>query len=115
MEDVADISVIDRHPDGRHPLTDEGRESSFLLPAVLDLTQAQPLLDVLMAQAGDHPRRIDASAVERMSTPCAQILLAAGRAADLQDGVFQIVEASDVFCAALSDLGLKAEFKKWMN
>jgi chemotaxis protein CheX len=84
------------------------------LPQVLDLTQAQNLRDTMVARLSDGPRILDASAVERMSTPCAQVLLAAGRAADLAGSAFQIINASDVFRTALADLGLEAEFNNWM-
>jgi chemotaxis protein CheX len=84
------------------------------LPQVLDLTQAQNLRDAMMARLSDGQLVLDASAVERMSTPCVQVLLATGRAADLAGSVFQIVDASDVFRTALADLGLHAEFKNWM-
>ena len=84
------------------------------LPQVLDLTQAQSLRDAMAARLGDGPLVLDASAVERMSTPCAQVLLAAGRTADLAGFPLQIIDPSDVFLAALADLGLQAEFKKWM-
>lgn len=97
-----------------HPATSEGSNDIYPLPSVLDLTQAKPLLEILMAQSGDRPRTLDASAVERMSTPCAQILLAAGRAADRDGHTIRIAGASDVFRTALADLGLTSEFKNWM-
>jgi chemotaxis protein CheX len=84
------------------------------LPQVLDLTQAQNLRDGIAARLSEGPLVLDASAVERMSTPCTQVLLAAGRAADLAGSPFQIFNASDVFRTALADLGLQAEFKNWM-
>jgi chemotaxis protein CheX len=83
------------------------------LPQVLDLTQAQNLRDTMAARLGSGPLVLDASAVERMSTPCAQVLLAAGRAADLAGSPFRIINSSDVFQTALIDLGLEAEFKNW--
>ena len=84
------------------------------LPQVLALTQAQNLRDTMAARLSDGAVVLDASAVERMSTPCAQVLLAAGRAADLAGSRFQIIDASEVFRTALADLGLEAEFNNWM-
>ena len=84
------------------------------LPQTLDLTAAQSLQQSLLTSLGGGAVILDASAVERMSTPCVQVLLAAGRAADLAGSPLQIIEASDVFRAALADLGLQAEFKNWM-
>jgi chemotaxis protein CheX len=88
--------------------------ASNTLPQVLDLTQAQNLRDSMTALLGDGALVLDASDVERMSTPCAQVLLATGRAADLAGSPFQIINTSDVFRSALADLGLQAEFKNWM-
>jgi len=84
------------------------------LPQLLDLPQAQNLRTTMAALLGNGAVLLDASAVERMSTPCAQVLVAAGRAADLAGSPFQINDASDVFLAALADLGLQAEFKNWV-
>jgi chemotaxis protein CheX len=50
-----------------------------------------------------------------MSTPCIQVLLAAGCAADVSRKPFKIVNASDVFRSAIADLGLHGEFSNWMN
>jgi chemotaxis protein CheX len=86
-----------------------------LLPQILDLTQAKSLRDSLAAQLAGHAVVLDAGAVERMSTPCAQVLLAAARAAGSADASFRIINASAVFRTALADLGLVPEFCKWMD
>jgi anti-anti-sigma regulatory factor len=85
------------------------------LPQVLDIVQAQGLRDDLVRLLGQGALTLDAGAVDRMSTPSAQVLLAAGRAADAAGSGFQIINASEVFCTALADLGLQAEFKNWMT
>jgi chemotaxis protein CheX len=84
------------------------------LPQILDFTQAQNLRDTVAALLGDGALVLDASAVERMSTPCAQVLLATGHAADSAGTSFEIRDASEVFRAALADLGLQTESKNWM-
>ena len=86
-----------------------------LLPQILDFTQAQPLRDSMAALLGADTLLLDASAVERMSTPCAQVLLATGRAAASAGASFRILNASDAFRTALADLGLQPEFKNWMG
>jgi anti-anti-sigma regulatory factor len=63
----------------------------------------------------DQPVVLDASAVERMSTPCLQILLAKARAVSAQGGSFQIVAASPAFLTALTDIGVEPEFKNWIK
>lgn len=92
----------------------EGGDVLVRLPLVLDLTQAQNLRDTMVARLSGGRLVLDASAVERMSTPCAQVLLSAGRAADLASSSYQIINASEVFRTALADLGLEAEFNNWM-
>jgi anti-anti-sigma regulatory factor len=93
-------------PPAREPLA---------LPQVLDLTAAQDLRDSMIRLSTEHGILLDASGVERMSTPCIQVLLAAGRAVDISGKSFKIVRASDVFRTAIADLGLHAEFSNWMN
>ena len=85
------------------------------LPQILDLTYAKALRDRMATLAGEHAIILDAGAVERMSTPCAQVLLAAARAAVSARTSFRIVNASAVFRTALADLGLQPEFSKWMD
>jgi len=50
-----------------------------------------------------------------MSTPCAQVLLAAGRAAVSMGISFRIMNASTVFRTALADLGLERAFSDWID
>ncbi len=110
MQAATENSVSSQCLGGDVALELEPRQPLNKLPSVLDLTGAQSLRDTLVALLGDGSLLLDASAVERMSTPCAQVLLAA----DLAGSPFQVFEASDVFQAALADLGLQDEFKKWM-
>jgi anti-anti-sigma regulatory factor len=88
-----------------------GRLGSFSLPPTLGFAEARALRDSIAAMLGDKAGvDLEASSVERMSTPCAQVLLAAGRSAAAVGG-FRIVNASEAFCTALADLGLQAEFR----
>ena len=85
------------------------------LPQVLDIVQAKELCDSLIALISQGAVLLDASEVERMSTPSAQVILAAGRAADASGVDFKIVDASEAFRNGLHDLGLRSEFKNWMD
>jgi anti-anti-sigma regulatory factor len=85
------------------------------LPEMLDLAQAESLHNSMLNLSQQRDVLLDASAVERMSTPCLQILLAAGRSAQAVQKSFKIINASDVFRAAIADLGLQTEFSNWMN
>ena len=85
------------------------------LPQILDLTQATALRDSLATLLGERAVTLDAGSVDRMSTPCAQVLLAAGRAEGSAGASFKILNASGVFRTAIADLGLLPEFSKWID
>lgn len=100
-------------PDG---LSEKAPTSALsALPQILDLTCAKPLRDSLVSQMSQRTVILEAGAVERMSTPCAQVLLAAGRASASGNASFKIVNASAAFREAVVDLGLGPEFSKWMD
>lgn len=84
---------------------------SFRLPAALDLSAAQDLLQRLRDGLADGPPAgglvLDGSEVERISVPCLQVLVAARRAAG-DEAAFRIVGASAALLAAVADLGLSA-------
>jgi chemotaxis protein CheX len=89
-------------------------DAGSLLPAILDFSQAQPLRETMTTLLNAGALTLDASAVERMSTPCAQVLLATGRTAASSGASFKILNASAVFRTALAELGLQSEFDNWM-
>jgi chemotaxis protein CheX len=93
----------------------ETADGRYRVPATLDLTAARDLRERLVAMLSGRDVVLDASAVERMSTPCMQVLLAAGRSADAAKVSFQIVDASDAFRAAVADLGLEKPFCNWVT
>ncbi len=90
-------------------------ETYTMLPQVLDMIQATPLRTLLAELVVGTPLVLDASEVERMSTPCAQVLLATGRAATSAGLPFRIRNASGAFQTAIADLGLQADFTNWMD
>ena len=89
--------------------------TAYPLPQMLDLMQASQLRDDLIRLSGHESILLDASGVERMSTPCAQILLAAGHGAKAANKLFKITQASELFRTAIADLGLRHEFDNWME
>jgi chemotaxis protein CheX len=92
----------------------ESVDGRYSLPATLDLTVARDLRDRLTAMLAGKDVVLDLSTVDRMSTPCMQVLLAAGRSAEATNVSFQIVDASDAFRAAVADLGLETQFCNWV-
>jgi chemotaxis protein CheX len=115
MEAATTINSGDLSPSADMPSGPQSGGALHRLPQILDFTQAQNLRDTMAALLGDGALVLDASAVERMSTPCAQVLLATGRAAGSAGTSFEIRNASDVFRTALADLGLQTEFNNWMD
>jgi two-component system, chemotaxis family, chemotaxis protein CheY len=75
----------------------------FKLPAVLDLSAAEEFLATLRQYLqGEGSLRLDASAVETLTLPCIQILVAAMR----DHGQISIEQPSTEFANAFQDLGL---------
>ena len=90
MNPPADSSVIDLDSD-------------------LDLVAAATLKERLVeAVDGDVAVVIDASSVERLTTPCAQVLVAAVQSLTGQDKSLTLRNPSEAFVEAVSDLGLDA-------
>jgi two-component system chemotaxis response regulator CheY len=80
-----------------------GASSVIRLPAVLDLSAAESFLaTVLQASEAGEPIQLDASAVETITMPCIQIILAAKRA----DDRLTVSAPSAAFTSAFADLGL---------
>ena len=84
------------------------------LSPVLDITASEPLRDSLLeASASGRKVVIDASAVERLSTPCIQVILAAGRSFKEQGLEYSLFSPSETFVSAFDDLGLFAALMEW--
>lgn len=112
--------ALDIDPRSDHDLTDDrpsvaAGQAHHALPAVLDLTQAQTLRNTMLNLLAGGSVMLDAGDVDRMSTPCAQVILAAGRAANDAAVSFKIRNASVAFQKAFADLGLRREISNWMN
>ncbi len=98
-----------------HPLhTAEQAAATLTLPALLDMRQAAPLRDLLLtALAAEAPIRLDGAAVERLTTPCAQVLLAAAADASRRHLPFQLCNPSPALGAGFTALGLKTTLNDW--
>ncbi len=80
--------------------------AAYRLSPVLDLAAAEPLATVLRAMLPDGPIRVDGGAVERVTTPCLQVLAAAAATARARGIVFRLENASAAMVDAIEDLGL---------
>lgn len=75
----------------------------LMLPETLDLAASESFLEqVRQAVIGDRPLCMDASAVNTLTLPCAQIILAATRSGDS----IKIKDPSEAFANAFDDLGI---------
>ena len=92
--------------------TDEGVQLGLV--ASMDLRAAEPLLHSLHEILGQGGKVvIDAAAVDRLSTPCVQILLSAAQHMEQHGIPFVIRSPSDAFVSAFDDLGLFSFLMKW--
>ncbi|MHC4447657.1 MAG: STAS domain-containing protein [Planctomycetota bacterium] len=95
-------------------LTTRKGTSRIDLGSVLDIRAAEPLRDVLRrAISKGGPLALDAGSVDRMSTPCIQILIAAAAAVKEAETTFTIVGPSDTFIESFNELGLFPVLKQW--
>lgn len=112
------IATMARSNRADQPAATEAASSAevLALPSVMDLLAAEPLRARLLAAITAHvPITLTAGDVERLSTPCAQVLLAAARSAKAAAVSLRIVGGSADFLGAVEDLGLSGEFEKWLD
>ena len=86
-------------------MSDTGNGGTIVLPAVADLPQAQGLKAQLERAGGAIT--VDASQVQRVSSPYLQVLLAGAAAAMKNGAAMTITEPSAEFLETVSVLGLK--------
>lgn len=91
-----------------------GGTTRMTLPAILDASAAEDLLAALhKAVYRGRPVEIDCSDVSRMSTHCAQILLAADLDLSRVDLNMAVRGCSEEFGTAMADLGLSEKLESW--
>ena len=95
-------------------LSSNGETARIDLPEILDLSAAESLKAALSAALSDgKPFTLDAERVERLSTPCLQVLLSAERAMKEADIPFSLANPSDAFIDTFNDLGVFSHLKQW--
>lgn len=95
-------------------LDKKGSLSTVKLPAVLDMSVAEDLLESLQKAVQHGPQvHVDSAKVERVSTPCLQVLISAGLEVERQDGQFKITNISKGMIRGMNDLGLSEFLNKW--
>ncbi len=84
------------------------------LGSSLDLGRAERLKQALeQALVKGSQIKVDASAVERLSTACTQILIAATVAMGKAGIPFTLLSPSEAFIESFDDLGLQPVLKQW--
>jgi chemotaxis protein CheX len=78
--------------------------AAVVLPPVLDLAAAAPLLQTLKARQG-APVTLDAAEVRRLGAQCLQVLLAAHRSWTEDGHAFAVLAPSPAFTDALAQFG----------
>lgn len=90
-------------------------DGEVILPAVVDLRVAKDLKESLMAavEKGGHVI-IRGQDVERLSTPCLQILISASKSLECDpDRRLQLLAPSEAMAAVFQDLGLETLLEEW--
>ena len=84
------------------------------LPRELDLLAAESLKETLLAELDEGDGLLlDASDVERVSTPCVEVLVSAYKTCADSGQSFHISNSSQVLVDAFEALGLDEQFKGW--
>ncbi len=86
----------------------KGEQKGLKLAAVLDLNEASNLKANILAMRG-APLTIDASGVERLGAQCAQVLLAAAKAWEVDKHPFSFGKASEAFLKTLQLIGVNID------
>lgn len=84
------------------------------LPGTLDQRTAAPLREAFLSAVGaGRAVVVDAAAVDRLSTACIQVLIAAGRAVQAAGQTFTVAAPSEALVSAFDDLGLFPVMMTW--
>jgi chemotaxis protein CheX len=90
--------------------------ATLTLPPVSDAGAAQDLKESLapLVQRGAPIRLMGGGEVERITTPCMQVLIAADRALAPQRAGLVLAAASEPMRLAFREMGLSDELDRWM-
>ena len=58
---------------------------------------------------------LDGSKVERITTPCIQLFIAADQELSQNGEGLKLLQASDAMVSALKDMGLEETYQRWSN
>lgn len=96
------------------PLVETENDITVSLTNLLALGDAPALHESLLeALAKDKDLILNGKAVELVSTPVIQVLLAGGRAAEKNGVTFVFINTSSVLAEAFEELGFGDELRRW--
>lgn len=88
----------------------------IVLREILDIAAAGALRDeVSAALSGRKALAVDGASVRKLSTPCVQVLIAAGMEAERQGKPFTLEVISPAFTDAFNSLGFSEYLDRWKN
>jgi anti-anti-sigma regulatory factor len=90
-------------------------KQSIALPAIIDLDSLDGIRDGLIDAIEEGPVKVDASAVERVSTNALMMLISAAETARKNQYDFAIEQPSATMMTAIERLGLGAQFSGMMR
>ena len=92
---------------------EQDKATVTLLP-ILDMSASDEFLDVMKAcVSAQNSIILDGEDVQRVSTPCVQVMLGAAKTVEDAGGSFTIKNMSSDFERALRELGLAEYIDKW--
>ncbi|MGI9508148.1 MAG: STAS domain-containing protein [Geminicoccaceae bacterium] len=84
------------------------------LPSILDIPAASDLRDAILESVEPEMTvAIESGAVEQITTPGIQVLIAVAAYVERKKASFKMVKPSDVLIDGFSDLGLFPELMSW--
>jgi anti-anti-sigma regulatory factor len=93
----------------------ETRSTTIALPAIVDLDALDTVRDKLIDAVESGPIKLDASAVERVSTNALVMLISAGETARRNNFEFHLAGASQPMLSAIDRLGFGSSFSGMMK
>jgi chemotaxis protein CheX len=90
--------------------------ATISLPGILNLGMAESLREeFIQCLAANSEIIIDAQKVDNITTPCLQIIIAAGRSMEESESCLILKNPSTAFTDAFRDLGLTNFIEEWSN
>ena len=95
-------------------ISQTGGASVVKLAPIMEMAASEEFLDVVRScvVASDEVH-FDASMVERLSTPCIQVIVACAMQMEKQGKNFRVVQPSQAFERGMGELGFKEYLDNW--